>query len=64
MKKQNKFEVSSYLLISTMKMYKIFQLKWSQLLNAPVLLSLLTSEISQLTHLYRYQIVEEVMTDM
>ena len=33
-------------------------------LNALVLFSLITSEIFQLTHRYRYQFVGEVMTDM
>ena len=33
-------------------------------LNALVLFSLITTEIFQLTHRYRYQFVGEVMTDM
>ena len=40
------------------------ELKSSQKLNALVLFSLITSEIFQLTHRYRYQVVGEVMTDV
>ena len=39
-------------------------LKSSQWLSAFVVFSLVTSEIFQLTHRYRYQFVGEVMTDM
>ena len=35
-----------------------------QVINALVLFSLITSEIFQLTHRYRYQSVGEVMVDM
>ena len=40
------------------------KLKSSKLLNALVLFSLITSEIFQLAHRYRYQFVGEVMTDI
>ena len=39
-------------------------LQSSQQLNALLLFSLVTSEIFQLTHRYRYQFVEEFMTGM
>ena len=46
--------------------FQILDLKdhFSASLNALVLFSLITSEIFQLTHRYRYQFVGEVMTDM
>ena len=40
------------------------QLKSSKQLNALKLFSLITSEIFQLTHRYRYQFVREIMADM
>ena len=55
---------SDFILINIpLQLYKKTSLKSSQYLDALVLFSLITSEIFQVTHRYRYQFVREVMTD-
>ena len=54
------YAVTFFVLISN----SYTNLKSSKYLNALVLFSLITSEIFQLPHQYRYQFVGDVMTDM
>ena len=55
---------SDFILINIpLQLYKKTSLKSSQYLDALALFSLITSEIFQVTHRYRYQFVREVMTD-